>query len=119
MDYLFHEFGWNNFNVRHEFDIPDGQTSFYGLTLASDGNLYGACYAGGVQFGGTFFRINPNSGCSRRFGILIPTQDYHPLVAMQSIWANFMVLPQKGDKIQRAEFIALTLLLRRAIWNFL
>ena len=58
------------YKVLHIFTGPpgDGGTPFYGLTLDSQGNLYGATYAGGTSGGrgsdfgaGTVFKLSPQA----------------------------------------------------------
>jgi uncharacterized repeat protein (TIGR03803 family) len=45
--------------VIHSFtSIPEGSTPYAGLLVASDGNLYGTTYSGGVQGAGTAFRLS-------------------------------------------------------------
>lgn len=40
----------------------DGAAPYAGLTLASDGNLYGTTQQGGANAAGTVFKVNPGSG---------------------------------------------------------
>ncbi|MBM3821632.1 MAG: hypothetical protein FJ404_01880 [Verrucomicrobia bacterium] len=53
----------SGFSTLHAFgDRPeDGTFPFHGLTLASDGFLYGTTFSGGLTQHGTIFRIRPSS----------------------------------------------------------
>ncbi|MGH9430742.1 MAG: choice-of-anchor tandem repeat GloVer-containing protein [Terriglobia bacterium] len=46
--------------VLHTFDGTDGDRSFSGLTLGTDGDFYGTTFAGGTDRSGTVFKITPN-----------------------------------------------------------
>jgi uncharacterized repeat protein (TIGR03803 family) len=54
---------WNGkLTTLHAFDGTDGSLPTAGLLQVKNGNLYGTTYAGGVNNGGTIFKINPWNG---------------------------------------------------------
>ena len=42
-----------------KFECPDGQTPYWGVIQAADGNIYGTTNFGGANDGGTLFEITP------------------------------------------------------------
>jgi uncharacterized repeat protein (TIGR03803 family) len=46
-------------SVLSSFDGSDGQSPFYGVTLALDGNYYGTTYEGGSSNAGVLFKVAP------------------------------------------------------------
>jgi uncharacterized repeat protein (TIGR03803 family) len=46
--------------VLHSFTGPDGATPMAGVTLDSNGNIFGATYYGGANNMGVFYELSPN-----------------------------------------------------------
>src|SRR5205823_2001325 len=50
-----------DFTLLHPFALSDGANPFAGLTMADDGNLYGATETGGLNNKGVIFRLTADS----------------------------------------------------------
>jgi len=53
------------FTMLHSFDKTDGANPAAALVQATDGNFYGTTYRGGVNLGGTVFKITPGGTLTR------------------------------------------------------
>jgi uncharacterized repeat protein (TIGR03803 family) len=68
--------GWS-YNVLYQFKSgpSDGDEPFSGLSMDSQGNLYGTCYEGGTANEGTVFKLAPGAGGTWAESILYDFQD--------------------------------------------
>jgi uncharacterized repeat protein (TIGR03803 family) len=78
--------GWTE-SVAHTFDDGDGLNPFGDLTFDKEGNLYGTNQAGGVNRGGTVFKLTPNTNGGWASTVLasFPTNTadgYYPLAGV-------------------------------------
>ena len=70
----------NNFSIIHNF-CPGGSNAYNvkgGLTLSSDGNIYGLCYEGGTNNGGVIYKIDPSTNIYTDIYSFIDSSGYSP-----------------------------------------
>lgn len=59
-------------------DDPNGTSPLGALIQASDGNLYGTCYTGGTDAGGTVFRISTSGHLTKIYDFTTASVGTHP-----------------------------------------
>jgi uncharacterized repeat protein (TIGR03803 family) len=85
-----------NFTTLHNFDGTDGSIPG-GLTLGSDGNLYGSANQGGAYGFGTLFRITPNGVFTKLHDFANTGDGKYPQGALfQASNGNFYGLTETG-----------------------
>jgi uncharacterized repeat protein (TIGR03803 family) len=79
------------FKTLHSFDGTDGSSIYGGLLQATDGNLYGLTFQGGLNGWGTIFRITPIGSLKTLYSFSYGATDgYNPNgFLVQSIGGNF------------------------------
>jgi uncharacterized repeat protein (TIGR03803 family) len=70
------------FSVLHTFELPFEGVYPYSLIVQNDGSLIGATHTGGLQDGGTLFRIVPETGEFSLIRHLPPNNSYTKLGAV-------------------------------------
>jgi uncharacterized repeat protein (TIGR03803 family) len=80
-----------DFESLHSFDFSVDGSSPVGVTLGSDGHLYGATFSGGASGIGTLFRIQTNGGGFQTFHSFSVLDDggYSPRSPMIESGGNF------------------------------
>ena len=73
----------------HSFNVADGQNPEAGLVQATDGNMYGTTYYGGLNGFGTLFEITPAGALTTLYNFDVTDGEYPQAGLLQATDGNF------------------------------